>query len=89
MNWSVVCPVCGLSSAAWTDGGYAVGNRMFCCRGCAEIGECICDALAGPAPDCASWRPEAGSEAVLEEEEQIFLEEESRPKNRLHGIVGE
>jgi hypothetical protein len=44
------CPRCDLPRSQWTDNGqgYPRVDLLYCCRGCAEQGMCVC-LEAGPA----------------------------------------
>jgi hypothetical protein len=40
------CPGCGMPREDWPDGdpgGFAKGDAVYCCRGCAEGSGCTCD----------------------------------------------
>ena len=61
------CPTCGMPRSDWlaSDGqGYAAGDQLHCCRGCAEGAGCTCRQAN---PGDASWdeRIEADAAALM------------------------
>jgi hypothetical protein len=39
------CPHCGMENKRWSGNlgdGYEYQDKLYCCKGCAEVGHCTC-----------------------------------------------